>query len=290
MIAAMKRSLLIAILSLHAACAAPCKTTDAPADAELSAPSTAPSPSTPEATTMQASTPATSDARFQAIISSPTRTPEDQALDAGRKPEQLLALLNLQPGMHVAELMVGLGYTTELLARSVGPTGVVYGQNNRFVLDRFAQGPWTQRLPRDEMKQVVRVDRELEAPLPPDVHDLDVVVMVLFYHDTVWQGTDRAAMNRAVFDSLKPGGRFVIIDHSGAAGTGIRQTDTLHRIEEAVVRSEVEAAGFRLQQSADFLRNPADPLDWNAAPSAAAQAGRRGDSDRFVLVFEKPAS
>src|SRR5581483_10506872 len=98
------------------------------------------------------------------------------------------------------------GYTTELLARVVGPKGVVYGQNNRLILDRFAAKPWTERLGKWELRNVMRVDREFDDPLPPEAHDLDAVLLILFYHDTVWMGVDRAHMNAAVFRALRPGG------------------------------------------------------------------------------------
>jgi len=188
----------------------------------------------------------------------------------------------------VAEIGAGGGYTTELLARAVGPTGVVFGQNNKFVLNRFAEKPWSTRLQKPVMSRVVRVDREFDDPLPPETHDLDAVFIVLFYHDTVWQGTDRAKMNAAVFQALKPGGIYAIIDHSARPGSGTGETKTLHRIEEQNVRDEVEAAGFQLVAAASFLRNPADPRDWNDSPGAAAE--RRGTSDRFVLKFVKPVS
>ncbi|HXC49454.1 MAG TPA: hypothetical protein VN634_01100 [Candidatus Limnocylindrales bacterium] len=221
-----------------------------------------------------------------AIVAAPDRSEADRALDAGRKPVQLLAFLNLHPGMRVADLMSGGGYTAELLARSVGPTGVVYSQNNAFVTKKFAAKPWSERLRKRVMKNVVRVDRELEDPLPPEATNLDAVVMVLFYHDTVWQNVDRDAMNRAIFNALKPGGQYVIVDHSGRPGTGTSETETLHRIEEKVVRDEVERAGFRLAAEADFLRNPNDTMDWNDSPTAAGK--RRGTSDRFVLRFVRP--
>lgn len=223
-----------------------------------------------------------------AIVAAPDRSPEDRALDAGRHPAEMLAFFGIEPGMKVAEIAAGGGYTTELLARAVGPTGVVYGQNNKFVLDRFAEKPWSARLQKPVMKRVVRVNREFDDPLPPEAHDLDAVFIVLFYHDTVWQGTDRAKMNAAVYRALKPGGTYAVIDHSGRAGSGTTETKTLHRIEEKNVRQEIGAAGFQLVGEADFLRNPADVRDWNDSPSAAAE--RRGTSDRFVLKFVKPAN
>ncbi|XXX82254.1 SAM-dependent methyltransferase [Sorangium sp. So ce134] len=225
-------------------------------------------------------------AATRAVVDAADRSDADRALDAGRKPAETLAFFGIQPGMKVAELEAGGGYTAELLARAVGPGGVVYGQNNRFVLERFAEKPWSERLKKPVMKPVVRVDRELEDPLPPEARDLDAVFLVLFYHDTVWLGTDRAAMNRAIFRALKPGGVYAIVDHAGRDGTGVTEVKTLHRIEEKVVREEIEQAGFRLAAEASFLRTPTDTRDWNASPMVAGE--KRGTSDRFVLKFVKP--
>ncbi|HXJ35193.1 MAG TPA: methyltransferase domain-containing protein [Candidatus Eisenbacteria bacterium] len=224
----------------------------------------------------------------RAVVSAPDRSEADRTLDAGRHPAELLTFARVGPGQHVAELGAGGGYTSELLARSVGPTGVVYGQNSPLILERFAEKPWSERLAKPVMRNVVRVDREFADPLPPEAHDLDAVLIVLFYHDTVWMGVDRAQMNRAVYRALRPGGLYVVVDHSGGAGSGATQTQTLHRIEESVVRDEVRAAGFQLAWEADFLRNPQDSRDWNASPRVAAE--RRGTSDRFVLGFVKPVS
>ncbi len=189
--------------------------------------------------------------------------------------------------MRVAELGAGGGYTTELLARVVGPTGTVYGHNSPLILARFAEAPWSARLAKPTMRNVVRVDRPFDDPLPPDVHDLDQVWIVLFYHDTVWMGVDRARMNRRVFEALRPGGVYAIVDHSGRPGTGSSETQSLHRIEESVVVDEVTAAGFRLDARSDALHNPDDPRDWNDSPRVAGE--RRGTSDRFVLRFVRPA-
>ncbi|WP_437910427.1 SAM-dependent methyltransferase [Sorangium sp. So ce327] len=225
-------------------------------------------------------------AALRTVVDAADRADADRALDAGRKPAETLAFFGIQPGMKVAELAAGGGYSAELLARAVGPGGVVYAQNNRFVLERFAEKPWSERLRKPVMKSVVRVDRELDDPLPPEARDLDAVFLVLFYHDTVWMEADRAAMNRAVFRALKPGGVFAIVDHAGRAGTGVTEVKTLHRIEEKIVREEIERAGFRLAAEATFLRSPADTRDWNASPMVAGD--KRGTSDRFVLKFVKP--
>lgn len=223
---------------------------------------------------------------IRAAVNATDRSEADKKLDAGRHPAELLAFFGVKEGMKLAELGAGGGYTAELLARVVGPSGAVFGQNSKFLLERFAEKPWSERLAKPVMKNVVRADREFDDPLPPEAKDLDVVFMVLFYHDTIWLGTDRPKMLRAIFDALKPGGVFAVVDHAGRDGTGVTEVKTLHRIEEKVVRDEIQAAGFRLEAEASFLRNPKDTRDWNASPSSAGE--QRGTSDRFVLKFVKP--
>lgn len=219
-------------------------------------------------------------------VAAPDRSDADRALDQGRQPAKVLAFFGVGPGLSVGEVAAGLGYTTELIARMVGDGGRVYAQNHRFVLERFAEGPWSERLKKPVMKNVVRVDRELEDPMPPEARELDAVISILFYHDTVWQKTDRDRMNRAIFAALRRGGVYGIVDHSATPGSGGADTETLHRIDESLVVSEVERAGFKLEARGDFLRNPDDARDWNASPRAAGE--RRGTSDRFVLRFVKP--
>ena len=109
------------------------------------------------------------------------------------------------------------------------------------------------------MHNVVRVDRDFDDPLPPAARNLDAVFIVLFYHDTVWMGVDRAKMNRAVFAALRPGGVYAIIDHSGRPGSGTADVQTLHRIDEQVVRDEVAAAGFDLVAEANVHAQPGRP-------------------------------
>ena len=136
----------------------------------------------------------------------------------------MLAFFDIRPGMRVAELGAAGGYTTELLARRVGPTGRVYGQNPKFILEKFAEKPWSERLAKPVNAPVVRVDREFDDPLPPEAKDLDAVLIVLVYHDTVWLEADRARMNAAVFASLKRGGIYGVIDHSARPGAGTSET------------------------------------------------------------------
>jgi predicted methyltransferase len=240
----------------------------------------------PVATGEADSTEITASAAIQAAIESPDRTADDRALDEGRRPSEILTFFGIAPGQRVAELFAGGGYTAELLARVVGPSGQALVHNNAFVLDRFARAPLEARLARLGLDHVVPVERELDAPLPPDARDLDAVLYVLAYHDSVWMQTDRAAMNRAIFDALRPGGIYGIVDHSAEEGSGVRDVQTLHRIDEQTLIAEVLAAGFVLDAQSDVLRNPEDDRDWSASPSTAGE--RRGTSDRFVLRFIRP--
>ncbi|HLL52807.1 MAG TPA: SAM-dependent methyltransferase [Myxococcaceae bacterium] len=226
-----------------------------------------------------------SPSEFQALVADPARTDADRTLDPQRKPAEMLAFFQVAPGQKVAELGAGSGYTTELLARAVGPTGVVYSQNPD-AFSRFAGKALTERLARPGLQHVVTVERELDNPLPPAARDLDLVVSHAIYHDTVWLQADRDRMNAAVFAALKPGGAYVVIDSSAKSGTGSADAATLHRIDEDFVIAEVQKAGFTLQTRGDFLRNPADDRTWDASPRAAAE--RRGTSDRFALRFVKP--
>jgi predicted methyltransferase len=223
--------------------------------------------------------------RSQAIVDAADRTEEDRRIDPGRRPAELLTFLHVEPGMRVGELVAGAGYTAELLARSVAPSGVVYAENPSIVL-RGSEEPWRERLARPAMKTVVRVDRELDSPFPAEARDLDLVVINLVYHDTVYLNVDRNAMNRDVFGALKKGGRYAVIDHSARPGSGLADASRLHRIDEASVREEVMRAGFAFQTAESFLRNPADTRDWNASPQQAG--AKRGTSDRFALMFVKP--
>jgi predicted methyltransferase len=227
--------------------------------------------------------PASKGPDYAAIVAAADRDPADRANDTSRKPAAMLAFLDVRPGQRVAELGAGDGYTSELLARAVGPDGTVYGQNNRYIIQEFSGKPWTERLKKPVMKNVVRLDREFDAPFPKDVRDLDLVAIVLMYHDTYWMKANRRKMNAAVFKALRRGGTYVVIDHSAAAGHGAKDVESLHRVDEALVRKEVLAAGFKVAAGSDFLRNPADQRDWTVFDKA-----RRGTTDRFALKFVKP--
>ena len=211
---------------------------------------------------------------FQALVASPDRSDADRATDARRKPVQLLAFYGVRPGMQVLDISAGGGHNTELLARAVGASGRVYAQN-------AAAGRLDARMQKPVMKNVVTVTRAFDDPVPPEARNLDLVTFNFNYHDMVHMGIDRARLNRAVFNALKPGGSYIIADHSGRPGSGATETNTLHRIEEAAVRREVEAAGFRFVAEGGFLRNPQDPRD-------APVFKPKQPNDEFVLKFVKP--
>jgi predicted methyltransferase len=130
---------------------------------------------------------------------------------------------------------------------------------------------------------IVAVVQPFESPAPPELAagGFDLVTLIFNYHDFGHLGVDRARVNAAVFAALKPGGVYVIADHAGRAGTGISESGTLHRVEEALVKREVEAAGFKLAAEGMFLRNPADPRDHNEPDPPQPK-------DEFVLRFVKP--
>ncbi|HMI87281.1 MAG TPA: hypothetical protein VK550_24495, partial [Polyangiaceae bacterium] len=175
------------------------------------------------ATSSEPAAPAVRSAARDAVTA-PDRSADDKAVDSGRHPVETLEFFGIAPGMRVAEIMAGFGYTTELLVRAVGPSGKVYAQNSHFIFDSYGEKDWIDRLAKPVNKNVVRVDRELEDPLPPDAKELDAVLDVLFYHDTVWLKADRARMNANIFAALKHGGVYGIIDHSGRDGTGATET------------------------------------------------------------------
>ncbi len=220
-------------------------------------------------------------------VAAADRVDADRALDAGRKPAEVFAFFKIAPGQKVEELFAGGGYTSELLRRIVGDTGKVFAQNTKEIMDKFARKPWEARAAKPAMAGVVAVERPIDDPFPPEAKDLDAVLTILNYHDTIAMKADRAKMNKSVFDALKPGGVYGIVDHSAKAGTGIADASTNHRIDEDVVKQEVLAAGFQLDGESEVLRNPADTRDWNDSPRASGD--KRGTSDRFVLRFVKPA-
>lgn len=214
-------------------------------------------------------------AAAEKVVASPIRTDQDRKTDTARKPVDFLTFIGVEPGMRVLDVSAGGGYTTQLLALAVGPSGTVYAQTPRpgeSLTKRLADHPQT---------NITLVTRPFDDPLPGDTPKLDLVTLVLNYHDISYLPVDRAKMNARIFAALKPGGRYVVVDHSGRPGTGISEGKSLHRIDEAVVRDEVQKAGFVLDGEGAFLRNPADTRDDSSGQP-------RVPTDKFVLRFVKP--
>jgi len=217
---------------------------------------------------------------YAKIIAAPDRSDADRNTDKRRDPVKLLAFTGVRPGMTVLDLGAGGGYSTELMARAVAPGGKVYGQNAPDLGGR-AKEVFEARVKTPAMKDVVVLMRNYDDPLPADVKDLDLITLFFYYHDISYMGVDRAAMNKKLFAALKPGGYWVIADHSAKPGDGVSVAKTVHRIEESTLRSEVEAAGFKLLDHGDFLRHPEDTRDFNVNRPT-------GPVDEFVLKFQKP--
>jgi predicted methyltransferase len=252
------------------------------------------------------------------IVAAPDRTPADRTNDQRRMPEKMLAFIGVKPGMIAIDLSAGGGYTTELLARAIGPGGKVFGQsqppNPNAAPPAAPEGnsnPGTSstvpaappatppvRVPsivalaqRSQRLQaagiaaapIVAIVQKFDTPIPEGMHEnkLDFASLMFNYHDLGHMGIDRTAMNRAIFRALKPGGIYVVSDHAGRDGTGISEAGTLHRIEEAFLRKEIEAVGFKFVAEGGFLRNPNDPRDKNTPNPPQPK-------DDFVLKFVKP--
>jgi predicted methyltransferase len=218
---------------------------------------------------------------YAAIVAAPDRADADRQVDVRRQPARMLAFAGVMPGMKVLDMEASAGYSTELLARTVAPDGVVYAQDSAAVIERFVKDKFDIRAQKPAMKNVVHVVRNFDDPIPPDVSGLDLITFFFAYHDITYMEVDRAAMNREMFAALKPGGFLIIADHSAKAGEGTSVAKTLHRIEESTLRQEIEAAGFKLVAEADFLRHPEDPRD-------AAVFRPQIPVDEFVLKYQKP--
>ena len=214
-------------------------------------------------------------ARAQAAVASPIRTDQDRRMDASRNPAEFLPFTGVAPGMIVLDVSAGAGYTSQLLALSVGPQGKVYAQRPQ------PGDALTRRLADHPQPNFVPVYRPFEDPVPPDAPPLDLVTIVNNYHDIAYLPVDRAKMNQRLYAALKPGGRLVVVDHAAKAGTGTTVARTLHRIDEAVVVAEVTQAGFVLDAQGQFLRNASDMREVSSGDGQIM-------TDKFVLRFVKP--
>ncbi|MHB1236907.1 MAG: class I SAM-dependent methyltransferase [Gallionella sp.] len=217
---------------------------------------------------------AISDSYSQALAS-PIRTDADRDADAQRKPLEFLQFTNVRPGMRVLDIAAGGGYTTQLLALAVGSKGTVWAQNAK------SQPAFEKRLSSHPQANIIPVIRPYQDPMPDAASQLDLITIVMNYHDIAYMPVDRAKMDGRLFDALKSGGHLVVLDHSAKAGSGVSVAKTLHRIDEKVVLDEFRQAGFQLEQSGDFLRVPSDSRD-------QAFFDMKTPTDKFALRFVKP--
>ena len=214
-------------------------------------------------------------ALYERAVASAIRTREDRDSDASRKPVAFLTFAQVRPGMQVLDVATGGGNTTQLLALVVGAGGKVYAQA------ATARPILVKRLADNPQSNIVPVVQPFDDPLPGQTATLDLVTINLSYHDIANLPVDRIKMDRRLFDALKPGGKLIVIDHAGRAGTGTTETKTLHRIDEALVRGELEQAGFKLEESGDYLRNPADNREIKSVDMER-------QTDKFAFRFVKP--
>jgi predicted methyltransferase len=221
-----------------------------------------------------------------AAVGDSARPDEDRQRDADRKPGETLAFAGVKPGDQVVELAPGGGYYTRLLSAVVGPKGKVYAITSPPKPDAPPGAP----VPGAAVRAIaadphyanvtVSVQRVAELTLPDKV---DLVWTTQNYHDFHnIPNVDIATVNRAVAGVLKPGGTYFVLDHAAEAGSGARDTNTLHRIDKAAVIKEVEAANFKLAAESSLLANKDDPHTAKVFDPAI-----RGHTDQFALKFKK---
>lgn len=222
---------------------------------------------------------------YDIAVRVPSRTIEEVDRDPQRHPVDILTFAGIAPGQKIADVRPGSGYFTRLFAQ-VSASDEGDGQVYAFIPNRTMErdNPLIQPLV-DGYRNVHRINGNLDDETFAFPTPLDVVFMSQEYHDfTIPRfGVDVAKMNARVFAALKPGGVFVVIDHQAAAGTGISVAGTLHRIEGAELRRQVEAAGFVFDGETAVLANPADDHSINVFDAAI-----RGRTDQFVYRFRKP--
>jgi len=215
-----------------------------------------------------------------AAVASSARPDADRVRDADRKPAQMLAFAGIAPGQRVADFIPGGGYFTRIFSEAVGAGGKVVA---------LLPPPNPQR-PDDAFRAVAAEYANVEIVQQSFTtltvaEPCDAIFTAQNYHDLhlARLALDVAAVNRQIFAALKPGGVYVVVDHSAKPGADVGVADTLHRIDPALVRRELEAAGFVYDGDSGVLRNPADTLELGVFDPAI-----RGKTDQFVLRFRKP--
>ena len=229
---------------------------------------------------------ASSPGNIAAAVADSSRPDADKLRDANRKPVQTLEFLGVKPGEQIAELLPGGGYFTRIFSKAVGPSGHVYALVPQPPANAPADMPdlagKVKAIAADanypNVTVVIQPLTKLATPAP-----VDLVFTAQNYHDLHNFPVDVVGFNRTIFQSLKPGGLYVVLDHSAPAGSGLSDTKTLHRIDADVVKQEVTAAGFEFVGASDVLANAAD-----SRTAAVFDPSIRGKTDQFILKFRKP--
>lgn len=222
----------------------------------------------------------------EAAVASPDRPDADKARDADRKPTDLVAWGGIKPGDKVVDFMPGGGYFTRIFSKVVGPKGKVFAVVPSEITARMANAGDAAKAIAAEpafgnVSEVETPTSEMALPEP-----VDVVWTSENYHDVHngWGAEAAAKFDVAVFKALKPGGIFVVTDHAAKAGATEAEMKPLHRIDPAIVKQQVTAAGFEFVGESKAIANPADPHD-----KAVFDPSIRGKTDQFALKFRKPA-
>jgi predicted methyltransferase len=222
---------------------------------------------------------------YAAAVADTTRPATDSARDANRKPAETMAFAHIKPGDVVADFSAGGGYFTRLFVDVVGPSGHVYTIEPNEEAQYFAKATAALQDLSKTHPNLSVVQAGALASLTFD-KPLDVFWISQAYHDLkdkFFGPVDTAAFNKAVYAALKPGGEYIVLDHVAVAGAPVDVTETLHRIDPAVVKREVEAAGFKFEGESKILANPADPHTVKVFDPTI-----QGKTDQFIYRFRKP--
>lgn len=233
----------------------------------------------------QAEPPASVPAYVSSAIADPARA-SDAKDDARRQMAAVMTFSGVKPGDSVLELDPGSGYWTRVFSGIVGPKGHVYtvwpNETAKYSAKGFAL--WTKLAATPHYGNVSLLKQPAQTPTAPAKVDVVFTSQNYHdYHDPFMGPVDIAKFDRAIFDALKPGGVFLVVDHAAAAGTGLADTNTLHRIDPATVKKEVEAVGFVFDGESAALRNPDDPHTKSVFDKSI-----RGHTDQFIYRFRKP--
>lgn len=221
---------------------------------------------------------------YAAALADPVRPAEDRARDEARHTAETLAFARVAPGQKIADMIIGGGYFTRVFSAAVGPEGrVTAWQPAEFIGFQASYGESLNAV--DALANVDAIRSPIGAPEFPI--GLDLVFTAQNYHDLhlgMAPADTASKVNTAVFNALKPGGLYVIIDHHAAPGSDLAAADSLHRIDIEAVKREVTAAGFVLDAESDLLASAADPL-----AASVFDPSIRGKTSQFMLRFRKPA-